>query len=304
MFEKIKSTYEALFSKFKKLFTIKKATLLDGLESEVTLIKDEVVPVIQSVKSAIEDGRIDSRAFESNQVLKSVRSFLKHDVKSNIKLLDVIISISDNIQEYENKLTLLVNKTFPNTTTDKTVTLRELGVMKILNDIILFRTYCTDLAFMVTAETNPDVTLHKEAIARLKDNAGNFANAIDQLNSKVLEDNLKKIPNVAGVCAVDILATGADAVGDVVGGIGDVIGVFGSGFIGNPIYHIRMWLEDIAYKNNESNKAKKQIIELILIDLRKKANGEYDKDLAKQIQYYENKIYTIEHEIARYESGK
>lgn len=304
MFEKIKSTYEAIFTKFKKIFTVKKSSLLDNLESEVNTLNDDVVPTIQSIITSVTDGRIDGKVLENNPILKSIRGFLKHDVKSNLKLLEVITTVANSIKDSENKLDTLVNKTMANTTTDKTATLRELGVLKLLNDIVLFRSYSMDLAYMIAADYNPDVTLHKEAIERLKNNAGNFAESIDQLNAKAIDDVIKKIPDMAGVAVVDIIAATVDGVGNVISSTADIFGIFGSGFIGNPIYHFRVWLEDIKYKKNEDNKAKKQIIELILIDLRKKASGEYDKELAKQIQYYENKIYSIEHEIARYESCK
>lgn len=304
MFEKIKSTYDSMFNGSKKLFTVKRSAVADALENEINLLVYEVTPSITSIIAAIEDGRIDKKLIENDPILTDIRKSLEGSVKNNLKLLEVFVTITTNIQNNQNKIENMVTKTMPTTTTDKTVTIRELGAMKVLNDIIVFRGYLEDLSLYIAASTNPEVTIHKSAMNRIKNNTGNFAEAIDQLTANALEKTLSSVPKISGTVVSDVISAFINGVGDITSSVGDTFNVFGSGFIGNPIYHIRMWLADKDHKTYEKNKANKQIIELILIDLRKKMNGIHDKDLEKQIKYYENKIYSIEHDIAKYESGK
>lgn len=304
MFDKIKSTYDAIFNGSKKLFTVKKATTIEALDNELDLLSYEVLPSLTAIIGAINEGRIDSKMLENDLILTDIRRSLKGNVKSNVKLLDVFVVICEGLRNKQTKLQNIISKSIPNTTTDKTVTVRELGVLKVVNDIVLFRGYLEDLSLYIASKTTNDVTLHKSALDRLKNNTGNFAEAIDHLTENALEKTITSIPKIVGTAVVDAIVAVANGVTDVVSSIGDTFNVFGCGFVGNPIYHVRMWLADQDHKTYEKNKANKQIIELILIDLKKKSNGIHDQDLEKQIKYYENKIYSIEHEIAKYESMK
>jgi len=66
-------------------------------------------------------------------------------------------------------------------------------------------------------------------------------------------------------------------------------------FIGNPIYHIRLFLIDIDLLKLERLKEKKRLLELRLLELQ----GKNDPKIKKQIEYYEDKLNKLELKIEK-----
>jgi len=70
-----------------------------------------------------------------------------------------------------------------------------------------------------------------------------------------------------------------------------------SGFIGNPIYHIRLFLTDLEINRYKSLEDEKRLLELKLAELKAKQQGTDDPKLKKQIEFYENEIRKIEDKL-------
>ena len=74
-----------------------------------------------------------------------------------------------------------------------------------------------------------------------------------------------------------------------------------NGFVGNPIYHFRMWLVDREIRKYEALKDRKEALELRLMELRYQESGSTDENIKERIAYFEEKISKIEYEIAKIE---
>ena len=70
-----------------------------------------------------------------------------------------------------------------------------------------------------------------------------------------------------------------------------------SGFIGNPIYHIRLFLTDLEINKYKSLEDEKRLLELKLAELKAKQQGTDDPKLKQQIEFYENEIKKTEDKI-------
>lgn len=70
-----------------------------------------------------------------------------------------------------------------------------------------------------------------------------------------------------------------------------------SGFIGNPIYHIRLFLTDLEVNQYKKLEDEKRLLELKVAELKAKQQGNEDPDLQKQIEYYEQEIKKTEDKI-------
>jgi hypothetical protein len=79
-----------------------------------------------------------------------------------------------------------------------------------------------------------------------------------------------------------------------------VYGTAISGFIGNPIFHIRMWLVDKEIEKYEALKTRKKILEGRILELKlgKDATSEKTK---KAIDVFEKDILKIDDKIHRIE---
>lgn len=67
-------------------------------------------------------------------------------------------------------------------------------------------------------------------------------------------------------------------------------------FMGNPIYHLRLFLVDLRTMRLESLKEEKTLLELRILELK---NGDPDGKLKSQISYYENKLNKLDMKIKR-----
>ena len=68
-------------------------------------------------------------------------------------------------------------------------------------------------------------------------------------------------------------------------------------FIGNPIYHIRLFLVDLEMLRLERLKNRRKLVELKLLELRNKDAS--DPKIKKQIEYYEQKLEALDRKINR-----
>lgn len=74
-----------------------------------------------------------------------------------------------------------------------------------------------------------------------------------------------------------------------------------SGFIGNPIYHIRMAYTEYQTKNYRLNQERKKSLELKLMWLEEQAKEKFDPEVEKEIIYLRESIEKLDYDIAEME---
>lgn len=70
-------------------------------------------------------------------------------------------------------------------------------------------------------------------------------------------------------------------------------------FVGNPIYHLRLWWLNLSKDTLRLANERKNLIELKLQQLKLKQNNDFDPKLAKQIKFYEDELELTERKINR-----
>lgn len=81
------------------------------------------------------------------------------------------------------------------------------------------------------------------------------------------------------------------------------LNVAGRSFIGNPIYHIRLFLIDLEQLRFERLKESKRLMELRILELKQKEANNDDPKTKKAIAYYEDKLNKLDMKIERYLRG-
>jgi hypothetical protein len=74
-----------------------------------------------------------------------------------------------------------------------------------------------------------------------------------------------------------------------------------SGFIGNPIYHLRLVVAEWQAERYKANRERKQLLEIKLLNLKLASEGKNDPKLDKEIEYIQNRIETIEYKLIKME---
>lgn len=78
---------------------------------------------------------------------------------------------------------------------------------------------------------------------------------------------------------------------------------FTSTYHNNPVYMIRQWFADMEVKAYEEAKAKRQALELYLIQLQQAQQGQEDAAVQRQIKYHTDRLQRLNLEIARMEEN-
>lgn len=82
------------------------------------------------------------------------------------------------------------------------------------------------------------------------------------------------------------------------------INMAGKSFIGNPIFHIRLFLIDLGELRFERLKDSRRLMELRVLELRQKQqSGATDEKVTTAIKYYEEKLNKLDMKIERYLRG-
>lgn len=302
MVQLLKKSFSNIFEKIKNIFTLSKKDVIMNFEVEVGALVDDVLPLLSDLITNVENGTISEKFVESNGPLTKIRQLISKKVNKNLMLLKLFKMSIEDIRDYSVRLQGLMEKTLPPTVTDKTVSLRELGSLSVLNYVSFYRNYLYDLIYAMVCD-QAQVDIFQDTYKQLETTAGSCAEAYDKLNKQSLEKILKDLPKLSGTAVRELISAGENVSDNALQGeeFSKARTILSSHFIGNPIYHIGLFIADIQNWCYENNKAKKQTIELILIDLNKKKNGENDPDLEKQIQYYSNLVLELNYKIKKYE---
>jgi hypothetical protein len=280
--------------------TVKKEDVLKNLENTLSILNDEVVPALDGVISNA--GKYD--LLLNNNILKSVANTSGIKVKDNRDLLVKIKGLLVNITKSGGDLTKIVEEDLSDIITDKTGTVKDIAIIKVVSDIGSLAMFTLDLVYFVltnngTSDSNyPKIKFNNirngvpAYSASLKSYLGNFAAIV------------KDLPKVASVPA-KVETSKISMLERLAGKSGKLINLPNTqGFVGNPIYSIRMWLVDREISKYESLKDKRKLLDLKLMELKVQESGDENPKLRKQIEYYEDKISKVEYQIAQVEGDE
>lgn len=267
---------------------VAKEDVVTAAENLFSGIHNEILPAFKAVMKSDAYFNTDKR-----YILERLGTSLELHTDKPEKVVSELSSFFKTVSGEEKTFLKLVrdsmrDKIFPNMSTAQ-----ELAIMTTLNDLTSASLYVLDLMYFITIDE--DTELPKKKIALLESKIPSFSSIVRSYNKNFGKhvDNLSKVSKTivntdAPVSMMDkLLAKQGKLV---------TLPIF-NGFINNPIYHFRIWLADNQVHKYEVLKEKKKLLELKLLELKMKAEGNHDERLAKQIAYYEDKISGMEYEI-------
>lgn len=295
--EKLKNFRDKVFSKagslFKCLF-IKKDNILNMFEYEVDIIRGEIIPLIEAFKNSANQNHFDVSILdkgEAKDVLSLISSSLGLKGK-NFEVINYIHNVLQDILDNEVNIDKFIKKCFNGTVTDKTMTTKEAAALGIINRIFSVRIYSLDLLLFLTSLTSSKFEVNKNYKGNLVTNAVSFAYSLRSLRTKEIINEMDKVSSMVGQ-NLDQAVTVEDQ---------DLVST--DGFIGNPIYHLGIWIVDFKHKFvYERIKTQKEAVELLLTDLKLQMDGVNDPDIEKRIKYYESLLQEYDYKIKKMEQA-
>lgn len=221
------------------------------------------------------------------------KTSLSADFKEVSRLVIKINSVLDGILANRGDLEDYVSK-IPNQISTTGITTNQALSINVIDNLRFFIEMSGDILLYIAEQYNgTEDSAFTVKITRLKKNLlydyynilvgySNFKTVIVDLDNMVINNNDAMIESVLSDKDVNIVGRTEHLV---------------KGFIGNPIYHIRIWLVNRDISSIKTLEKKREYVELLLAELELKQSNQYDATLEASIENakalineYEDKI--------------
>ena len=271
---------------------IKKDDVLKYTEQTITNIAEEVIPALEVF---IKD--TDPALLENSEILNRFRRSRKFKYKSNRVAIDAILNTCRTIVKEERSLKKIIDKHLSDAVIPKTAIARDVSILVFITGIASIATYVPDLLYYILVEDGKDTPMSKAKVNNINNGGVSFISHIEYYST-----GYTKRVTALGKVSGKVITADTDMLSSVLANTGIVIKPpTATGFLGNPIYHIGMWWVDRGIKQYEANIEKKKLLELKLLEIKLRASGDSNASTVKQIEYYEDKIASLEEDIAEYQ---
>lgn len=287
MFSTILEAVTPKFTSLNKKAVLKSKTFL------FNSLENEVLPALDVFISS------NIKALSKNKFLSN--SFSLMGIKSS-NSLDGVKELRDMFQDimsYEQKMDKLILN-MNNVLLDKNTSLKDGTIVRVIEDLTFMSLYVLDFLYYSILDES-DTNFTKKKIEVIKNELPEFIKLVKYYNKNIknILDEILELPDVP----VSISQTDSSSMLDIFLKKIKKISFIPTtnGFVGNPIYHFRMWLVDREIRKYEALKDRKEALELRLMELRYQESGSTDENIKERIAYFEEKISKIEYEIAKIE---
>ena len=276
-----------------KFISLNKKAVLKSKTFLFNSLENEVLPALDVFISS------NIKALSKNKFLSN--SFSLMGIKSS-NSLDGVKELRDMFQDimsYEQKMDKLILN-MNNVLLDKNTSLKDGTLVRVIEDLTFMSLYVLDFLYYSILDES-DTNFTKKKIEVIKNELPEFIKLVKYYNKNIknILDEILELPDVP----VSISQTDSSSMLDTflkkIKKISFIPAA--NGFVGNPIYHFRMWLVDREIRKYEALKDRKEALELRLMELRYQESGSTDENIKERIAYFEEKISKIEYEIAKIE---
>lgn len=278
--------------------TVKKEKIYDYIDYLFNHINSTLLPAFDTV---IKSKNLD--AVKQNKFFPIIYKGANIKAVDNYKALEQLREIFVEISKQEGNIRKLVEENIPEVITNKAMRIKDAAILTVIRDLTSMLSYTLDLLYYIIVDESVS-DLPKIKFKRIKEGVATYVTLLNTYG-KDFKKYIKDIENVSTevIEVKENLEKDMALLEKVVGNTGKMIMIPAQNFVGNPIYHIRMWLVDKEIALYEGLKVKKEMVELKIHELQLEQQGGSDKDLRKQIEYYENKLANIEYKIEKIEQN-
>lgn len=266
--------------------------------------KEQLLKIFRNITSKMEENLLSSlteivkiekdRKIEKSNIIEATEAIFKLKKikgKSIFKPLEeVFLSISKNKAAVED----LISKHASSVLTSRILTIKDAAILKLVDDISSMVLFGMDLVICALADAN-NTSFPKIKFRKLKEGLPAFAEMVATYTNNDIGETVEEISKLDGstidkdsnptMTNLKLKSNGINI-------------NFGNNFINNPFYHIRMWLVDRDMEKLEALKDKRRLVELRLMELKMERNSG-DDSLQGQIEYYEEKLASLDYKIEK-----
>ena len=292
MFTAIKNFISSVFSS--EATIAKQSNVIETVLAVDNSITNNILPVLNNVLE------LDKGVLNKNKTLTAINKLSNTRFTDNVDLINKIKEFFLEIQDNKDTLIATIKSNCPSVITVKTLTFKQAATLKVVNDLTSMSLFVLDLvnAFLALETGNGTSNLSKAQLASLDACSRDFVAVFDSYYKKLN----KLIKDLKDVSAELINQSESDTTNNIISSTnGKQIDLPSdtNGFLGNPIYHIRMWFVERSLAKLQILEDKKKLIELRIQQIRANEKNLPDEQIAKMINYHEEELSNIEYKITK-----
>ena len=292
MFTAIKNFISSVFSS--EATIAKQSNVIETVLAVDNSITNNILPVLNNVLE------LDKGVLNKNKTLTAINKLSNTRFTDNVDLINKIKEFFLEIQDNKDTLIATIKSNCPSVITVKTLTFKQAATLKVVNDLTSMSLFVLDLvnAFLALETGNGTSNLSKAQLASLDACSRDFVAVFDSYYKKLN----KLIKDLKDVSAELINQSESDTTNKIISSTnGKQVDLPSdtNGFLGNPIYHIRMWFVERSLAKLQILEDKKKLIELRIQQIRANEKNLPDEQIAKMINYYEEELSNIEYKITK-----
>lgn len=276
--------------------TVKKSDIMEQLNNTVLALNNEVLPTVNELLTLVSEKNLSMETLPELSNLNR-ETFKSKDIKSFVN--NIVISIK-NLNTISADLISLADKEIPDLLGKDVVTVKQAYLLNVITNITNFTLYTPDIVLYIinlidNKVNNKPLSFVKFKLIEIRTDLNRYGNLL-----VMFKDSKTIVPEINKLSKDRVLVDSKD------NGTFNMLSFSKSklplvGFIGNPIYHIRMWFVDAEINKYELLKEKKKLTELKILELKARQNNEVDPKLQKAVEYQEEKLAKIEYQIRKTE---
>lgn len=275
---------------------MKRSQVIDQFNKIVISLNNEILPMVAEVSDLVKVHNITTKELPELSFMLHKSDFKAKDAKS---LVGDFSKVLNNMNSISNDLKAMASKDLSELLNTENISIKEAGILNAINSygsVVL----CSSEALLYIVNLI-DSKVNSSGIGYIKSKLSEIRNSFDEFGVMLkFFSNKNLIKDLNSLSNDRIIIGNKDtSIGSML--IGSKTNLEFSGFIGNPIYHFRLWLVDLEMKKYEALKDRKKLTELKIMELKARNNGEVDTKLQAAIQYHENKLEDIEYKIRKIE---
>lgn len=275
--------------------TVKQSEVISNFNDANTAIANNVIGVVTNMADMCEE--LDVR-FDKVKLLQTINTNSNYKARTPALFFKTLaLQLQGLVKNYSSIVTL-AEKELSEIIGQNLITEREAGIINVAENYAFLAVYIPDLVDYTVRIIDEDVNSMQNDMSkgRVKDIVSasyDFSTILAfYYDNKDIASVLKDVP------VTRVIANPKDAGAASVANK-DNANIDFKGFIGNPFYHVRMWVVDKDLDRYEVLKDKKTYLNMKIIDLKSRAGGEASPAMQKQISYYEDKLENTEYRMRK-----
>jgi len=285
---------------FKDIYTsFTKDNTLRAVSQLATALSSDVIPALTML-----DSNSNLEVIKRSVLLTNINKLAKLGAKDNVELISILL---ERFKIYEKKcqdLEELVESNLANYTANTGTSLKDITILKVIEDISDLTLYTLDIIDYILLNGGDSNNYPAAKIKYIKEGVYPYVKLLDYYTREKLTSIIKIIPKLSDK-TVDVVNNKKSMVMTLFGKTSsDVENLPINGFIGNPIYHIRIYMVDKEIAKYKILKDKKKLIELRILELKAKEQSapiEEKSRLETAIEYHTKMLLEQERSLEKVE---